>query len=457
MQKLSKRNTYTPTNTPLIRSNCDPELNSSQGKNSVQDLKTLDNNSEVVSSQHKGSSNLRVSNVVYVLNRRKEPLMPTSQQCANRLLRENRAKVVSVSPFTIQLKESTGETRQAVILGIDTGYKTIGVSARTEKKELLAAEVKLRENLVKLNSERKMYRRTRRNKLWYRQPRFLNRGNKKDGWLAPSIRHKLDSHLRIVEKAHRILPVTEIAVEISKFDIQKIQNPEIEKTDYQEGAQKYFNNVKEYVRYRDGYSCQNCKNKNSVLHVHHIESRKTGGDRPENLITLCNKCHEDYHNGKIFLNVKHSDGFKSESFMNSIYRKLLEELKIKYINVKETFGYITKTLRKEYNISKNHVNDAFCIAGGIAQKRDNIRVVEQKRRNNRCLQIFRKGHDRSIRRKRYAIQPKDIVIVGKEKFESAGMYHYGTGVVVRKNNERKNINMKYVDSWINRNGMIWSY
>jgi len=44
-----------------------------------------------------------------------------------------------------------------------------------------------------------MYRRNRRSRKWYRQPRFNNR-KRDDGWLAPSIRHKLDSHLRIVKK-----------------------------------------------------------------------------------------------------------------------------------------------------------------------------------------------------------------------------------------------------------------
>ena len=43
-QKLSKRNTYTPTNAPQVRSNCDSVLNSSNRvRNSVQNLKTFDN------------------------------------------------------------------------------------------------------------------------------------------------------------------------------------------------------------------------------------------------------------------------------------------------------------------------------------------------------------------------------------------------------------------------------
>lgn len=47
--------------------------------------------------------------------------------------------------------------------------------------------------------------------------------------------------------------------------------------------------------------CQCCKgkSKDKILNVHHIESRKTGGDSPRNLITFCETCHNGYHKGKI--------------------------------------------------------------------------------------------------------------------------------------------------------------
>ena len=124
--------------------------------------------------------------------------MPTSPRKAKKLLKEGKAKVVKRTPFTIQLKYATGETKQEITLGVDSGYKNIGISAITGKKEVYSAEVKLRTDIIKLNSERKQYRGARRNrKTWYRAPRFLNR-KKPEGWFAPSIQHKLDSHIKLM-------------------------------------------------------------------------------------------------------------------------------------------------------------------------------------------------------------------------------------------------------------------
>ena len=95
MQKLEKRNTYTPTDTSLVCSNCDLILNRDQSL-SVQGLKTSSNNLEETQSQHKGKQNLRVSVVAYVLNMRGKPLMPTSPCKANKILKEKRAKVVKL-------------------------------------------------------------------------------------------------------------------------------------------------------------------------------------------------------------------------------------------------------------------------------------------------------------------------------------------------------------------------
>src|SRR6266699_2908506 len=61
---------------------------------------------------------------------------------------------------------------------------------------------------------------------------------------------------------------------------------------YQQGPQLGFWNVREYVLFRDGHTCKWClgKSGDKIFNVHHIESRKTGGDSPDNLITLCETC-----------------------------------------------------------------------------------------------------------------------------------------------------------------------
>ena len=173
---------------------------------------------------------------------------------------------------------ATGEAKQEITLGVDARSKVAGLSATTEKQELFSAEVELRNDIVDLLSARRQNRRTRRRrKTRYRKARFLNRTSaKKKGWIAPSVQHKIDIHLKVVEKVHGILPITKIIVETASFDIQKIKNPEIDGKEYQQGEQLDFWNIREYVLFSDGHKCQGKEGcKNNILNVHHIESRKT--------------------------------------------------------------------------------------------------------------------------------------------------------------------------------------
>lgn len=159
---------------------------------------------------------------VHVLNMRGKPLMPTSPRKARLLLKNKKAKVVRRNPFTVQLKYATGENRQPIILAIDPGYKNVGFSAVTEKRELISGEVILRTDIPEKLLEKKMYRRGRRNRnTRYRKPRFENR-HIKEGWLAPSIQHKLDTYVRLVDKFQHILPISSINIETSPFDTQKM-------------------------------------------------------------------------------------------------------------------------------------------------------------------------------------------------------------------------------------------
>ena len=110
---------------------------------------------------------------------------------------------------------------------MDVGSKHIGLSATTSKKFLYEADIELRTDIVDNISTRRELRRSRRNrKTRYRQPRFNNR-RRKDGWLAPSVQHKVDCHLTVVRKVHEILPVSKIIAEVASFDLQKIKNPNI--------------------------------------------------------------------------------------------------------------------------------------------------------------------------------------------------------------------------------------
>ena len=329
--------------------------------------------------------------MVYVQNINGLPLMPCSEAKARHLLEEHRAVIVNYTPFTIRLKFVVDDITQPVTLGVDAGYETIGLSATTETKILFEAEVKNRTDVVSLMTERREVRKARRSRLRRRKARFDNR-RRTDGWLPPSVEQRVRTHESAIRKVCSLLPVTKIVVEVAAFDIQKINNPDIEGTEYQNGIQKDFENTKAYVRERDNCTCQYChgKSKDKRLEVHHLVHRADGGsDNPDTLITLCKTCHDKYHAGKIKLtNVKPKSGFKGAAFMTSSRWILVDRLKTEYGDdkVSVTYGYITKCDREDAGLEKAHYIDARCISGNLNVK-PNGRVYQivKHRSHNRKL------------------------------------------------------------------------
>lgn len=328
--------------------------------------------------------------MVYVQNIDGEPLMPTTRHGkVRRLLKQNKAVVVNLCPFTIRLTYITTNYKQEVTLGVDAGTRHIGLSATTKSNELYASEVILRSDIVDLLATRREQRRTRRNRLRYRKPRFNNRvKSKRPGWVSPSVRYKVDAHLKAAERICSILPISRIIVEVAQFDTQKIKNPKISGREYQEGEQLGFWNVREYVLARDSHKCQHCKGKSKdpILNVHHIESRKTGGDSPSNLITLCETCHRAYHKGEIKLKAKRGKSLRDAAVMGIMKWKIYEALRSVYSNIDMTFGYITKYNRIHNGIEKSHVSDAFTISKNFNAKRLTLYYkVKLVRRHNRQI------------------------------------------------------------------------
>ena len=352
--------------------------------------------------------------MVHVLNKYEEPLMPTTRYGrVRRLLRKGLAVVVDYRPFTIQLTYDTPNGVQEVSLGVDAGTKHVGFSATTKKKVLFEAELLLRSDIVEKLSTRREFRRARRNrKTRYRKSRFLNRTkSKKPGWLAPSVRQKADCHIHWISKICKFLPIRKITVETAQFDTQLLKAreqglPLPRGNDYQKGEQLGFWNVREYVLFRDGHKCQYCKgkSKDSKLHVHHIESRKTGGDAPNNLITLCSACHAMYHLGEIELpkTARRGTSLRDAAQMGIMRKALFNRLKEEIgdtIPCFETYGYITKSTRTSNGLPKEHVNDARCISGNPGAESDGYHLIIRKlRANNRQLHratILRGGKRRN--------------------------------------------------------------
>lgn len=337
--------------------------------------------------------------MVYVLSASGKPLMPTQRHGRVRhLLERGEAKVVRRTPFTIQLTYETAERTQPITLGVDAGSKTVGISATTESKEVFAAELTPRNDVVKLLSKRRELRRARRNRTTrHREPRLENRVHSKHkGWLAPSVEVKMHNHIQGIRLASKILPITGIVIETGEFDLQRLKAMEEGRplpvgTDYQLGEMYDEYNVRQYVLHRDGYCCRSCKAKGEgvKLHAHHKESRLTGGNRPSNLITLCESCHKKYHLGLISLDgIKPGRNYRDAAFMGIMRPTLMARVRAEFpdIPVRETKGYITKCTREQNSIAKSHINDARCISGNpLAAPCNDTYRLKPVRAHNRKL------------------------------------------------------------------------
>jgi hypothetical protein len=347
---------------------------------------------------------------VYVISKTGKKLMPTKRfGKVRRLLKSGRAKVIRRKPFTIQLLYATPTYTQPLILGIDPGGKEIGCIVRRETGEIVyAGELECRSvDVAKNMAERRMYRRSRRKhrrvkrkrrakksqtvfaQKEYKIPairekivckdikpkliRIHNRVREK-GWLTPTAHHLLASHKALVKRIQQLLPISKVMIEYGEFDIHKLQVPTIKGKEYQKGIKKGYENTQAYVLCRDKHTCQLCKadekkNRSPVLEVHHVIWRNQGGsDLPENLITLCQKCHQRVHkNAKKDKQVKEifkgmAKRYVHTTLLNSIMPRLYKWLCQTFKDVFITYGYETKGKRRQLNLPKSHYLDAYLIS-----------------------------------------------------------------------------------------------
>jgi hypothetical protein len=445
MQQLEERNTCVPTDTSLVRSNYDHELNKEETL-SVHGLKTSSNNPE--ENQPQQTEGHKVN--VFVIAKEGFPLMPCSAAKAKKLLKAGKAKVVKRCPFTIQLNWTCENQVQEITLGVDSGYANVGFSAVSEKKVLICGEVKLDNRTKKRLDEKRMNRKHRRNKLWYRKPRFLNRSRPK-GWLSPSVQRRLDTHVSLIEKIKKILPITKVIVETASFDIQKLDNPEIKGKEYQTGSLYNYTNTKNYIFSRENGSCQLCKKREGKFQLHHITPRSQGGtDKPNNLALLHEACHEKLHKKHLESTLKKNKQYKASTFMNIIHKRFQD------FDYQTTFGYITSINRNNLKLEKSHVNDAFVISGGTTQEFSKQYKVIQKRKNNRSLQTNRKGFKPSIRRQHYINQPYDLIRVNNKIYKVVGTHNLGKAVVAINSLGKKiDIGIKKVKELYHSNSLVW--
>lgn len=352
-----------------------------------------------------------------VLDQNGKPLMPTKRLGkVYRLLKTQKAHIVSYEPFTIQLDyEPDTHVIQPMTLGVDSGAIHSGYSVANEQREFYSSEVIARDNISYRISDRRMYRQTRRSrKTRYRKPRFNNRKNKKKGWLPPSLEQKVAVQLNEINHLHRHFPIETIIVEVAEFDIQKIKNPDISGKDYQQGTLQGYN-IRNYLLEKHGRKCFYCDKEVSNFEVEHmIPKAKGGSNRIGNLTLSCHSCNQKKGTltaeefikqilpaekvaKKLKQLPKEKRLFKYMAHMNATRWTLYNAINDKYPNVKMTYGYITKYNRIQAGLSKAHHIDAKCITGFAQVPSFDTTVVKTKmRRHNRQLHraTFSKGHVR---------------------------------------------------------------
>ena len=335
-----------------------------------------------------------MSNYVFVLDKNKQPLDPTHPAKARKMLKVGPAKVFRRYPFTVIMQDL--EVRNAPPLSspnriragsgvencvthnhqlkIDPGSKITGLAILQNNKVLWGAELTHRGSQIRdaLDSRRGIRRSRRNRKTRYRKPRFLNR-LRPEGWLPPSLQSRVDNTMTWVNRLIKFCPITGISLELVRFDLQKLENPEINGIEYQQGELQGYE-VREYLLEKWGRQCAYCAVKDVPLEIEHIKPKSRGGsNRISNLTLACHECNQNKGNQEIedFLSGKpdllkriQSQAKRSladATVVNATRWRLYSSLQQTGLPVEKGSGGLTKFNRAQRSLSKTHWLDASCI------------------------------------------------------------------------------------------------
>jgi 5-methylcytosine-specific restriction endonuclease McrA len=327
---------------------------------------------------------------VFVLDRHQKPLMPCSEKRARKLLERGRARVHRLMPFSIRLVDRcvNDSVLQPVKIKLDPGSKITGIALARESEGVDedTGDVKTTVHVLTLFTlqhrgqqisealtARRHMRRRRRGNLRYRNPRFLNRGNQGKGWIAPSLQHRVETTLSWVNRLTRLAPITGIAQELVRFDLQQLENPEISDMEYQQGTLAGYE-TREYLLNKWGRECAYCGAKNSPLQVEHLQPKAKGGsDRISNLTLACPLCNQQKgaQDLNIFLandpqrlariQAQAKRPLKDAAAVNTTRWALFQALQATGLPVTTGSGGLTKFNRMRLGIPKTHALDAACV------------------------------------------------------------------------------------------------
>lgn len=346
-----------------------------------------------------------MSTCACVLSKSGERLMPTIRLGKVRhLLKDGKAKIIKHHPFTIQLLYDSETNIQPIEICEDVGYNYIGISVKSESHEYVSAQYDTLQDEKDCHDSCRRMRRTRRNRLRYRQKRFDNRKRDK-GWLAPSLEHKKELNVNVIKMYCKVMPITHVTVEVGSFDtmlVKAIEEGKVtpEGADYQKGPRYNLATLREVVFYRDNYTCQVCgrevQKDGAILHVHHMFYWKgRHGNSLSELLTVCEKCHTPANHqqgGKLYRfgeNIKFAN-LSGAAFMNTVRWQIVNELYTAFgkLFVTFTYGAMTKEKRIAFHLEKCHNNDAYAMGNFHPVDRCAFEHYKKVKRNNRILEKF---------------------------------------------------------------------
>jgi len=315
---------------------------------------------------------------VFVLDTNKTPLAPCHEAKARKLLDAGEAAIFRRYPFTIILKHTVDYPSVPELrIKLDPGSKTTGIAVidDTSGTVVFAAELSHRGCKIKesLDSRRTVRRGRRNRKTRYRQARWKNRRNKKEGWLAPSIMSRIANILTWVTRLSKICTITAISMEQVKFDMQLLENPEISGIEYQQGTLQGYE-VREYVLEKWGRKCAYCSKQAVPLQIEHIDPRANGGsNRIGNLCLACQKCNiaKGTKNIRDFLKKKPDllkkllsqakASLQDAAAVNTTRWELFRQLQVFGLPIECGSGGLTKYNRSMRDLPKTHWIDAACV------------------------------------------------------------------------------------------------
>lgn len=393
---------------------------------------------------------------VFVLSKNKKPLMPCSEKRARILLSKKQAVVHQFYPFTIRLKKEAGSARQPIQVKLDPGSRFTGIALVLDLPALMRTlclfELQHRGyQISEALTQRRGFRRRRRNQLRYRQPRFNNR-TRREGWLPPSVQHRIDTTLSLLNKLQRLCPITLIAFERVRFDMQKMMNPDIQGKEYQQGTLFQYE-VREYLLALHQHTCAYCQgeSKDAILEVEHKHPKAQGGTNSlQNLVIACQTCNQHKGNrtlsewlnklkntkldkirreniskiigGKVFR-------LKDAAAVNACRNQLFRSLQQYSLPVAQGIGAQTKFNRTQAKIPKSHALDALCV-GNITKKiekwqKPTLVIKTMGRGSYQRTRLNQYGFPRGyLQRKKYyfGFQTGDLVVANVPKGKKTGVY-----------------------------------